>query len=284
MNAESELYKLLNRRLRRVFNLEKKGAKCSEKDKVLENFQKEIKKTFVVAYTNSNFNECCMNKTRNTIWLSIDGIVSQKCHRCSEDMLYLLLHDFDSIETEFRQLATRLNYSKLIYIANRKNLVIESTQVEPDLKVLLYPYFPVNALDEIILILRQDDICFKVENSISIGRGGFFSNGNQISIERTSNQIKFVDTFLHEYAHFLCCRKFPTGYNKNTKAWIVSHGNEWYEIYKDLVFLFLEKRLLPESTRQYYHDFFLHLKYKFRNLCDTREFRELKKHLREYCY
>lgn len=197
-------------------------------------------------------------------------------------MLYLVLQEFNNIETEFRQLAAHLGYLKLEYITHRKNIIIESTKNEQDLKTLLHPYFPANALEKITTMLTQYDIHFEIANLISTNYGGFFSPKNKIFIERTYNSIKILDVLLHEYAHFLCYKKFPTGYDKNAKTWIKSHGDEWLETYKELVFSFLEEDLFPVDAIQYYNDFFFNIKYRFDNLCHTSEFYKLNIHWKTY--
>ncbi len=108
---------------------------------------------------------------------------------------------------------------------------------------VLQKYVPENALEKILHILfKYKELHLKITQPRKTKLGDYRQLNaykHQISINNNLNKYQFLLTLLHEIAHFLSYKKY--GYK------IKPHGQEWKQIYKDLLLPFIKTNIFPEE-------------------------------------
>lgn len=110
---------------------------------------------------------------------------------------------------------------------------------------LLKNYIPLEALPQVLKLLKHDNLTVKVKNERKTRHGDYKQLPNskhQITINSNLNQYRFLITLIHEIAHFEAY--------KNYGKFIKPHGLEWKKTFQHLMLPFLNpnifsKNLLP---------------------------------------
>jgi len=133
---------------------------------------------------------------------------------------------------------------KFVELSNRQQLtkkrifydeVIKETCY--DLREVLTPLLPANAIDDVVSMLKKYNIILRIETPRKESLG-IYKCGHTICINNNLDKDRFLSVFLHEYAHLLTFLSFP-------KAAV--HGIEFYYCFQELVLKFIEKKILHQD-------------------------------------
>ena len=134
---------------------------------------------------------------------------------------------------------------KFVELSNRHQLskkrifydeVIKETRY--DLREVLTPLLPANAVDDVVSMLKKHNIVLRIETPRKELLGYCISYQKTIAINNDLDKDRFLSVFLHEYAHLLTWLSFP-------KASV--HGIEFYYCFQELVLKFIEKKILHQD-------------------------------------
>ena len=134
---------------------------------------------------------------------------------------------------------------KFVELLNRRQLskkrifydeVIKETRY--DLRESLVQYIPINALDEVVAMLKMHHIKLRIETPRKESLGICYGYRSEICINNDLDKDRFLSVFLHEYAHLLTSLSFP-------KAEF--HGTGFYYCFQELVLKFISKHLIPKD-------------------------------------
>jgi hypothetical protein len=113
--------------------------------------------------------------------------------------------------------------------------VIKETRY--DLRECLLEKIPLNAIDEVVAMLKKHFIVLRIETPRKKTLGSF-QRKHTICINNDLDKDRFLKVFLHEYAHLLTFLSFPK---------VAFHGHEFYYCFQKLVLKFISKNIIPES-------------------------------------
>jgi SprT protein len=114
----------------------------------------------------------------------------------------------------------------------------------------LADFMPPNCFDDVFLYLRQYNIQLTITPQRKSIHGNyqynFITKQNKISINGTLNKYAFLITLIHEIAHCVCLHQHGRK--------VSPHGQEWQDIYSQLLLQFTNKNIFPEAIhRQLQH-------------------------------
>lgn len=113
----------------------------------------------------------------------------------------------------------------------------EVKEIRWDIREAITPYFPENAVDEVTSMIFKHKVILFITTPLKETLG-VYSNG----IIRINNDLapnRFLEVFLHEYAHLL--QRIP--FYRATPV----HGAEFYYCLEQLVLFFIQKKILPDE-------------------------------------
>ena len=93
----------------------------------------------------------------------------------------------------------------------------------------LEPYIPKQALSQVLVLLRHDNLVVKVKKERKTRHGDYrkLPNGkHQITINSNLNVYRFLLTLIHEIAHFEAYKQFG--------RFVKPHGIEWKRNFQHL--------------------------------------------------
>ena len=103
---------------------------------------------------------------------------------------------------------------------------------------ILQQYIPQQALQEVLQLLKHDNLTVKIKNERKTRHGDYrkLSNGkHQITINSNLNQYRFLITLIHEIAHFEAYKKYG--------RFIKPHGKEWKISFQHLMLPFINPNI-----------------------------------------
>lgn len=113
-------------------------------------------------------------------------------------------------------------------------------------KNVLSDYLPEDAVEEAFNWIVEKDVHLKISKQRKTKLGDYRApvrhSNHRISINHNLNKYSFLITFVHEFAHLLVWEK-----HKNR---VEPHGKEWKEKYRDLMIVFLNKKIFPEDIEK----------------------------------
>ncbi|GHS87327.1 hypothetical protein FACS1894201_08580 [Bacteroidia bacterium] len=121
------------------------------------------------------------------------------------------------------------------------------------IRTQLERFMPLRAVNEVAKLLQQHPIHLAITMPRKNILGAFYpvpqsDKRNKIRINGDLNSFEFLATFLHEYAHLICRKKYGDA--------VATHGKEWKKLYEQVALPFLRQGIFPEDvTRLYYHYF-----------------------------
>ncbi|MDB4303593.1 hypothetical protein N9934_02215 [Desulfosarcina sp.] len=104
----------------------------------------------------------------------------------------------------------------------------------------LEPYIPKQALSQVLVLLRHDNLVVKVKKERKTRHGDYrkLPNGkHQITINSSLNLYRFLLTLIHEIAHFEAYKQYG--------RFIKPHGTEWKRSFQHLMLPFLNPEIFP---------------------------------------
>jgi len=104
----------------------------------------------------------------------------------------------------------------------------------------LEPYIPKQALSQVLVLLRHDNLVVKVKKERKTRHGDYrkLPNGkHQITINSNLNVYRFLLTLIHEIAHFEAYKQFG--------RFVKPHGIEWKRNFQHLMLPFLNPEIFP---------------------------------------
>jgi len=104
----------------------------------------------------------------------------------------------------------------------------------------LQQYIPKQALHEVLLLLKHDNLTVNIKNERKTRHGDYkrLPNGkHQITINSNLNSFKFLITLIHEIAHFEAY--------KHCGRFIKPHGIEWKRSFQHLMLPFINPENFP---------------------------------------
>lgn len=104
----------------------------------------------------------------------------------------------------------------------------------------LEPYIPKQALSQVLVLLRHDNLVVKVKKERKTRHGDYrkLPNGkHQITINSSLNLYRFLLTLIHEIAHFEAYKQYG--------RFIKPHGIEWKRSFQHLMLPFLNPEIFP---------------------------------------
>jgi predicted SprT family Zn-dependent metalloprotease len=108
-------------------------------------------------------------------------------------------------------------------------------------KTKFVSYFPGNALEEVMKMIKKYHIHVKITRSRKSRLGTYIypqrCNYHTITINGNLNEYEFLEVFLHEYAHLLA--------HINHGDSIKPHGIEWKNCCREVYRHFIRKNLFP---------------------------------------
>ena len=106
----------------------------------------------------------------------------------------------------------------------------------------LEPYIPKQALSQVLVLLRHDNLVVKVKKERKTRHGDYrkLPNGkHQITINSSLNLYRFLLTLIHEIAHFEAYKQYG--------RFIKPHGIEWKRSFQHLMLPFLNPEIFPNE-------------------------------------
>lgn len=107
-----------------------------------------------------------------------------------------------------------------------------------DLRESLISFLAEEALDDVVAILKKEQILLRIETPRKESLGICYLTQKTICINNDLNKDRFLSVFIHEYAHLLTYLNFP-------KA--PSHGIEFYYSFQEIVLKFIEKNIIHKD-------------------------------------
>jgi len=107
---------------------------------------------------------------------------------------------------------------------------------------ILQQYIPQLALQEVLQLLKHDNLTVKIKNERKTRHGDYrkLPNGkHQITINSNLNQYRFLITLIHEIAHF-------EAYKKHGR-FIKPHGKEWKISFQHLMLPFINPNIFTSE-------------------------------------
>lgn len=104
----------------------------------------------------------------------------------------------------------------------------------------LQQYIPKQALHEVLLLLKHDNLTVNIKNERKTRHGDYkrLPNGkHQITINSNLNSFKFLITLIHEIAHFEAYKHYG--------RFIKPHGIEWKRSFQHLMLPFINPEYFP---------------------------------------
>jgi len=104
----------------------------------------------------------------------------------------------------------------------------------------LQQYIPKQALHEVLLLLKHDNLTVNIKNERKTRHGDYkrLPNGkHQITINSNLNSFKFLITLIHEIAHFEAYKHYG--------RFIKPHGIEWKRSFQHLMLPFINPENFP---------------------------------------
>ena len=104
----------------------------------------------------------------------------------------------------------------------------------------LEPYIPKQALSQVLVLLRHDNLVVQVKKERKTRHGDYrkLPNGkHQITINSSLNLYRFLLTLIHEIAHFEAYKQYG--------RFIKPHGIEWKRSFQHLMLPFLNPEIFP---------------------------------------
>lgn len=109
-------------------------------------------------------------------------------------------------------------------------------------KDILESFLPKLAVEDVVKIIEENNICFKIVNPRKRVLGTCSRTKNIITINSNLNQYSFLLVSLHEFAHFFAIKKYG---NK-----IMPHGKQWKQEYSNILKQFLYKKVFPKELAE----------------------------------
>lgn len=107
---------------------------------------------------------------------------------------------------------------------------------------ILQQYIPQQALQEVLQLLKHDNLTVKIKNERKTRHGDYrkLPNGkHQITINSNLNQYRFLITLIHEIAHFEAYKQYG--------RFIKPHGKEWKICFQHLMLPFINPNMFPSE-------------------------------------
>lgn len=107
---------------------------------------------------------------------------------------------------------------------------------------ILQQYIPQQALQEVLQLLKYDNLTVKIKNERKTRHGDYrkLPNGkHQITINSNLNQYRFLITLIHEIAHFEAYKKYG--------RFIKPHGKEWKISFQHLMLPFINPNIFTSE-------------------------------------
>lgn len=107
---------------------------------------------------------------------------------------------------------------------------------------ILQQYIPQQALQEVLQLLKHDNLTVKIKNERKTRHGDYrkLPNGkHQITINSNLNQYRFLITLIHEIAHFEAYKKYG--------RFIKPHGKEWKISFQHLMLPFINPNIFTSE-------------------------------------
>lgn len=104
----------------------------------------------------------------------------------------------------------------------------------------LQQYIPQQALQEVLQLLKHDDLTVKIKKERKTRHGDYkkLPNGtHQITINSNLNSYRFLITLIHEVAHFEAYKKYG--------RFIKPHGKEWKRRFQHIMLPFINPEVFP---------------------------------------
>ena len=104
----------------------------------------------------------------------------------------------------------------------------------------LQQYIPQKALQEVLQLLKHDNLTVKIKKERKTRHGDYkrLSNGkHQITINSNLNSYRFLITLIHEIAHFEVYKQYG--------RFIKPHGIEWKHSFQHLMLPFINPEIFP---------------------------------------
>lgn len=115
----------------------------------------------------------------------------------------------------------------------------EIKETRYDLREVLISYLAEEALDDVVAILNKHLFLLRIETPRKETLGLFSWVKNRICINNDLNKEQFLSVFIHEYAHFVTCLKFPK---------VKSHGSEFSYCFQMLALTFNKKDIIDDFS------------------------------------
>lgn len=107
----------------------------------------------------------------------------------------------------------------------------------------LMDFLPENTFDDVVAYLQKYSVHLTISQHRASVLGDYRNathlNNHRISVNGSLNKYSFLITLLHELAHLLTYEQF--------KHRVQPHGREWKNIYGELLFIFLQKKIFPQD-------------------------------------
>ena len=105
---------------------------------------------------------------------------------------------------------------------------------------ILLQYIPHQALQEVLQLLKHDNLTVKIKKERKTRHGDYkrLPNGkHQITINSNLNSYRFLITLIHEIAHFEAYKQYG--------RFIKPHGIEWKRSFQHLMLPFINPEIFP---------------------------------------
>ncbi len=114
----------------------------------------------------------------------------------------------------------------------------------------LAAFLPDNSFEDVVDYLQKYSVHLTVarHRASVLGdyRNAHHGQNHRISVNGNLNKYSFLITLLHELAHLLT-------YEKHRHS-VAPHGREWKNMYGQLLFIFLQKKIFPDDIAKVLHD------------------------------
>lgn len=109
----------------------------------------------------------------------------------------------------------------------------------------LSDFLPENTFDDVAAYLQKYSVHLTVtqHRTSVLGdyRNAVHGRNHRISVNGNLNKYSFLITLLHELAHLLTYEQY--------RHRVQPHGREWKNIYRELLFIFLQKKIFPHDIQ-----------------------------------
>ncbi len=110
------------------------------------------------------------------------------------------------------------------------------------MKETLQKYLPIQAVDRVFELIRQEGVYLKIVRERKTRHGDYrkLSNGqHQITVNVNLNKYQFLITLIHELAHLMAFKRFGNR--------IKPHGQEWKYTFQHLMLPFISPNIFPKE-------------------------------------